>query len=153
MSAEVSIDVDGVDKVVQKLSDMLIRGKAFTPIFAKQIAELKLAWAGNFTSGGFVSGGWAPLDAGYGAWKLAHFPGAPPMVRTGRLFQSLAVGAAESIYSSTNSSFSIGTTVEYAKFHQYGTTKMPKRQIVFAPEELRRKFASDAADWIVRGEI
>lgn len=153
MSVKATVNINGVPPIVRKLGDMLLRGKTFTPLFAKQIAEIKLAWAGNFTTGGFASGGWMPLDAGYAAWKLVRYPGSPPMVRTGRLFQSLTAGMTESIFSATPNSYKMGTTVEYAKFHQYGTTKMPARQIVFVPTEFARRAATDAANWVVRGEI
>lgn len=153
MSTKTTIHITGVPPIVRKLTDMLIRGKTFTPLFAKQMAEIKLAWAGNFSSGGFVSGGWMPLDASYAAWKLIRYPGSPPMVRTGRLFQSLSVGITESLFSATPNSYKMGTSVEYAKFHQYGTTKMPARQIVFVPTEFAQRAATDAANWVVRGEI
>jgi phage gpG-like protein len=53
----------------------------------------------------------------------------------------------------TNTSMSVGTTVEYAKFHQYGTTKMPKRKIVFEPAGFAKKVGADAAAWVARGEV
>jgi len=47
----------------------------------------------------------------------------------------------------------LGTKVEYAKFHQYGTTKMPKRKIIFEPAGFAEKYANDAADWVVDGQV
>jgi phage gpG-like protein len=44
-----------------------------------------------------------------------------------------------------------GTNVKYAKFHQYGTTKMPKREIVFVPDIMRKKFADYARDYVRDG--
>jgi hypothetical protein len=45
-----------------------------------------------------------------------------------------------------------GTNVEYAKFHQYGTTKMAKRKIVFTPREFPRELGINMAKYIVLGE-
>jgi phage gpG-like protein len=53
----------------------------------------------------------------------------------------------------TNTSMSVGTSVEYAKFHQYGTSKMPKRKIVFEPLGFAKKVGNDAGAWVARGEL
>jgi phage gpG-like protein len=53
----------------------------------------------------------------------------------------------------TNTSFSTGTSVEYAKFHQYGTTKMPKRKIVFEPPLFAKKLGGDTVSYIANGEV
>jgi phage gpG-like protein len=152
MKPRVSIDVKGVDKTIASLAGLTARAQTFNPVFIKAKEELHLANASNFTSNGLLVGGWAPLDASYAAWKLSRFPGAPPMVRTGRLFASLA-GANASSFRMTNTSMSVGTTVEYAKFHQYGTSKMPKRKIVFEPLGFAKKVGNDAGAWVARGEL
>jgi hypothetical protein len=43
MSVKATVNINGVPPIVRKLGDMLLRGKTFTPLFAKQIAEIKLA--------------------------------------------------------------------------------------------------------------
>jgi phage gpG-like protein len=45
-----------------------------------------------------------------------------------------------------------GTNVEYAKFHQYGTTKMPARKIVFTPREFPRELGINMVKYITMGE-
>lgn len=147
-----TIKVKGVDKTIARVGLMAIRAQAFNPVFIKAKAELHLANASNFTSNGLLVGGWAPLDAEYAAWKMTRFPGVPPMIKTGRLFASLA-GANASSFRMTNTSLSVGTTVEYAKFHQYGTTKMAKRKIVFEPPGFAKMVGADAAAWVARGEV
>jgi phage gpG-like protein len=47
----------------------------------------------------------------------------------------------------------IGTNLRYAKFHQYGTTKMPKRQIVFEPKGFADELGQRALRWISKGTI
>lgn len=146
----VKIDVKGLESMIASLEQKVVRAQDFTPIFPKAKAELALSTASNFTSNGLLVGGWAPLDAGYASWKMTRFPGAPPLVRTGKLFASLT-GANMAEVSMMPKSFTIGTNVEYAKFHQYGTTKMAKRKILFVPKEFSAKFANDAAQWVNQG--
>ena len=150
------IDIDiserGLASARSRLLAMQARSKVFTPVLLKAKQQIKAANAANFTSNGLPVGGWAPLDPVYAAWKMARFPGAPPMVQTGRLFASLT-GATASFETMTNTSITIGTSVEYAKFHQYGTTKMAKRKIVFEPPLFAKKLGADTLSWISRGEI
>jgi len=152
MEIEMNIRVTGVKKTVSRLIAMQARAQLFTPVLLKAKKEIQLANASNFATNGLPVGGWSPLNPQYAAWKMARFPGAPPMVQTGKLFSSLA-GANTSVETMTNTSISIGTTVEYAKFHQYGTTKMPKRKIVFEPPLFAKKLGADAVGWISNGEI
>lgn len=135
-----------------KLAGMELRSKNFMPIFEKTRLMLQSANAANFGSDGLPVGGWVPLSPIYGAWKAINFPGAPPMVRTGRLFKSLVdLRGPENSIRSTSATF--GTDVEYAKFHQYGTTKMPKRKIVFEPAGFAIKASEDMAAWVAHGEV
>jgi len=152
MEIDIDTRIYGVKKAVARLTAMHARTKLFTPVLVKAKQEIKLANASNFASNGLPVGGWAPLDPVYAAWKMARFPGAPPMVQTGRLFASLT-GATASFETMTNTSITVGTSVEYAKFHQYGTTKMPKRKIVFEPPLFAKKLGADAVNWISSGEI
>lgn len=114
-------------------------------------AMLAAANAKNFSSNGLPVGGWAPLDAEYGAWKSRRYPGAPPMVANGKLFRSLIAldGGSMNIVSPKSATY--GTDVEYAKFHQYGTRKMPKRKIVFEPVGFAAELGQIMAKWTARG--
>lgn len=147
---DIDISVRGLGSMIASLEQKAVRAQDFAPIFPKAKAEIALSTTANFTSNGLLVGGWAPLDAEYGSWKMTRFPGAPPMVRTGKLFASLTSQNMASI-SIKPKSFTIGTNVEYAKFHQYGTSKMAKRKILFVPAEFSKKFANDAASWVNTG--
>lgn len=46
-----------------------------------------------------------------------------------------------------------GTDVEYAKFHQYGTSKMPKRQLVYEPRGFASRIALLSARHVVDGRL
>jgi phage gpG-like protein len=152
MAIDIDVSTSGIGAAIARLTAMHARAQVLTPVLIKAKQEVKLANAANFTSNGLLVGGWAPLDAQYASWKMARFPGMPPMVRTGKLFASLS-GAAGSINTMTPTSFSIGTSVEYAKFHQYGTSKMAKRKIVFEPPLFAKKIGRDTVDYIANGEV
>ena len=149
---EIDITERGLASAAGRLLAMQARSKVFTSVLIKAKQQIKAANAANFASNGLPVGGWAPLTPEYAAWKMARFPGAPPMVISGKLFASLT-GATDSYESMTNTSLTIGTSVEYAKFHQYGTTKMAKRKIVFEPPLFAKKLGADTLAWISRGEL
>jgi phage gpG-like protein len=139
-----SIDIDVDDDAAQAaLAGMSFRSKDMTPVFIEARAELSKANAENFTTGGLPSGGWSPRKDLY-AW--------PIMRKTNELFGSLVslTGPGNTIAPMTAS---FGTAVEYAKFHQSGTTKMAQRKVVFEPRGFSREVASDAAEHITDGGI
>ena len=149
----ISVNIKGIAEVEAKLIAMELRSTNFAPVFAKAKLELSAASASNFSLGGLPSGGWSPLSPQYAAWTLARFPGAPPLVRSGRLAASLSGGTVDSVFSVTPTKMQVGTRLEYAKFHQYGTSKMPKRKIVFEPAGFSKSVGSSSAAWIARGEM
>jgi|GEM_PF-695709 phage gpG-like protein len=126
------------------------RARDFGPVFERIRDDLEQHWAKNFTSNGLPVGGWAPLDAQYGSWKAARFPGAPTLVQTGHLFNSLS-----SLRGNPNEIHPhravFGTDIEWAKFHQMGTSKMPKRQIIFEPHEAHIRWGQWAVDYMSEG--
>lgn len=152
MDIEIGVSTRGMGSAIAKLGAMHARAQVLTPVLIKAKQEVRMANAANFTSNGLLVGGWRPLEAQYASWKMTRFPGMPPMIRTGKLFASLS-GANGPIDTMTNTSFSTGTSVEYAKFHQYGTTKMPKRKIVFEPPLFAKKLGGDTVSYIANGEV
>lgn len=145
----VEIDIGDLDKKLFKMSS---RALTMLPLLPEAKTRLEMSNVANFTSNGLPSGGWAPLDAKYGSWKAVAFPGTPPMVRTGKLFSSLA-NLSNTALRMSNTEFEFGTSVSYAKFHQMGTEKMPKRQIVFVPRRFAEWVGSSYASWVVDGEV
>lgn len=135
----------------QNLKKMANRAEDFRPVFKFARELIRRANAENFAQAGLPVGGWAPLDAEYGSWKSANFPGTPPMIRSGKLFQDLVtLRGAENVVSRNYAQF--GTSIEYAKFHQYGTRKMPKRQILFEPAGFAEEVTAYARKYIIDGE-
>lgn len=149
MNIDVDVHYDWDDrKALRTIDGWQDRAKNFKPVFKKIQKQLERSWADNFTVGGLLAGGWAPLSARYGAWKSVHFPGTAPMVRTGNLFKSLSdLRGAPNEINKTSARF--GTNIEYAKFHQYGTSRMPKRQVVYEPTRARSEWAELAKDHIL----
>jgi phage gpG-like protein len=72
----------------------------------------------------------------------------PIMQQTEKLFRDLtSLNGSPNEINATSATF--GTRIEYAKFHQYGTTRMPKRQIVFEPPMFAKELADEAAKHVV----
>ena len=136
---QVTVDFDD-DSYKDKLDGMQRRGRNFKPVMEDIRDELQLAWTANFTANGLAVGGWAPLDAKYGAWKAVHFPGAPPLVQTGHLFQAIASLRGNEVEINRDGARFNLPNIRYAKFHQYGTSKMPKREIIFEPRGQQRRW-------------
>lgn len=151
---KISIRITGIENVRRKFQAMALRSRTYLPIFAWAEIELKKAMVENFTAEGLPSGGWAPLSPQYASWKAIGHPGAPILVRTGRLFRAIASspGAGTRI-GPTSAQFAFAKGIEYAKFHQYGTEKMPKRQIVYEPKGFAREFAHHAGWWVAEGRL
>ena len=133
---EVTVDFDD-DSYKDRLDGMQRRGKDFSSVMEDIHDELRTAWTANFLAVGV----WKPLDAEYGAWKAVHFPGAPPLVQTGHLFQAIASLRGNEVEISRDGARFNLPNINYAKFHQYGTSKMPKREIIFEPRGAQRRWA------------
>lgn len=128
------------------------------------IDDLRPVWevlAGRFvaaetrqfaTEGRYGSGGWAPLSPRYAAWKARHYPGKTILRRTDDLVKSLTtrplgVEVIEPHY------MILGTAVEYAKYHQHGTPRMPRRRPVELPESERREWLKVLQRFLVTGDV
>lgn len=151
MTVEVRVRVFA-DSAIKYLRGMEKRAKDFRPVLRWAKRELEKANEKNFSASGLPVGGWAPLDARYAQWKSTNFPGRPIMEASGRLRDSLTRldGPVNKI---RLMSAEFGTDVEYAKFHQYGTTRMAKRQIVYEPRGFARTLAEHTGEYLVYGRF
>lgn len=140
MGVNIDVDLD-MAKVQERLAAMELRSKDLSPVLRAARERLENANRLNFTSSGLPVGGWQRRrdDA---KWPL--------MRKTGKLFNSLVNlnGPPNRIYKRVAV---FGTNVEYAKFHQYGTSKMASRQILFTPRFFGEQVASDAVKYVSRG--
>lgn len=136
----VDIDIDYEDNGADEyLSRIKFRMNNLIPVWELARRELAKANVENFTSGGLPSGGWAQRKDAY-AW--------PIMRKTGRLFGDLGTLAGPANRVAPKSA-SFGTAIEYAGFHQSGTTKMAQRLVVFEPAGFGQLMAKFTGEYIV----
>jgi len=150
LSVRIKLKINGLDEMHDNLENINKRMGDLRPVWPKAHEKLKGYLIENFTAQGLPSGGWAPLDAEYGAWKIKHFPGMPILVKEGGLFAKIAQGP-DLDGNKRTASFSFGG--EIAKFHQYGTRNMPARRIIFTPEKWVDEVAEMISEYIVEGKI
>jgi phage gpG-like protein len=111
--------------------------------FAEQLTDLRDLWPGVVTDlresieeqfdsegGAGKSGAWPSLSKSYAAWKSRKFPGKPILQRTGRLVKSLTGNSPDTIVDPKPDSLEFGTRVPYAKYHQRGAGKLPRRRLI-----------------------
>lgn len=135
-------------RAMLRLDAMERAAKDFRPVFDWARRELAKSYKDNFTASGLPVGGWSPLKPRYAAWKARNFPGAPLMVQTGKLFRDLSsLRGPKNEIRRTKATFST-SGIEYASFHQYGTSKMAKRVIMFEPPLFARRLAEEAKEHI-----
>lgn len=145
----IKIKVDA-KKAIARMIAMKKRANDMRPVLWRAKQWLRFANEENFRQAGLPSGGWSPLDPQYAAWKKATGSSTDPLIDTRRLFRSLVSldGPANRI-DLMDATF--GTTIEYAKFHQYGTTRMPKRKVVYEPVGFAKRFGEVAAIYVAHG--
>lgn len=140
MRIQVHVEKDEVENALEEMQKATMD---LRPVFRKAEKDLSDIYSKHFLSNG--SGQWKPLDAEYGAWKAANYPGRAPLIMSGKLFRTIRKFSVREI-KPTSASF--GTDAKVAKFHQYGTWSMPKREIIFEPPLFARKLARDIAEHI-----
>jgi hypothetical protein len=114
-----------VNKFTQSLNDMRrFWTEFFGPQFFDDVQQ-------NFASEGRFVGGWRALSPKYAAWKLKHYGPRNILVRTGRMQRSLRMGAGENIFRAFKTRVEMGSSVDYMPYHQRGTRRMPRRQVLF----------------------
>lgn len=114
-------------------------------------------WAHNQQTFDLAGPGWKPLTEDYAKWKARKYPGAPILVRTGALRDSLVSGfAPHSVFEVFPTEMRIGTDVSYAMYHQTGSIKVhdhpPKRSPVTIPDTLQTQWNRRLVNWL-RDEI
>lgn len=134
----ISIEVD-MAEVLAKLEAMSARSQDFRPVLKDAKRTLAAANASNFDTGGMFVGGWSPRRDEY-AWPILRETGALEASLTSLDGPPNRIGLTSAVF---------GTDVEYAKFHQTGTTKMASRKIVFEPRGFASGVAENAADHIL----
>jgi phage gpG-like protein len=121
-----NISVSGESELVDKLST-LTGSLLVWPEEMSKTGDLVKAYLSNqvYASQGTVLGAqWAPLSAAYSAAKVKKYPGKGTLVASGEMMQSYYTVP-------TDLAVTIMAGVDYAQYHQTGTSKMPQR-LLFA---------------------
>jgi phage gpG-like protein len=161
MAALFNIEVTGSDAVLKGLAALQDAVQDLTPYWRDVFAPKYFGIVQDLFStsgtprgeGGKFSGGpWERLSPAYAKWKFAHYPGRPTLSLTGTLRKSLywtGSGLGQGgIFEATPTFVRVGTEIPYAKYHQYGTGKMPKR--AFMPEPDLAVFGPLLKQWLMK---
>jgi phage gpG-like protein len=151
MPTRIRFEFFGEEQVNRTIMRTVDAADDATPAWEVLAKSFQLAQRKQFRSEGlYGSGGWAPLSPRYAAWKARHYPGAPILVRTGDLRDSLTqrpfgVEVIEPRYAV------FGSDVDYGLFHQQGDG-VPRRRPVELPESLRRRWVKIIQRFLVTGK-
>lgn len=121
----VTVDKNKLSKLIKNLDDFANSLNFERPL--KDIAQMvREEQRANFAEQGRLYGGWAPLAESTKRDRVFNgYPASRPiLVRTGKLKDGFKVKKV------TSKEAVIANDVEYAHYHQDGTTKMPQRKIV-----------------------
>jgi len=132
MPVNISFELSGGRQVETELNITIERLRSFKPLFKKIASDFRKTQNSLFAAEGAFEGNaaWAALSPGYKEQKAKKFPGRKILQATGKLRTSLVTKAGEgAINNITDDSIEIGTSIEYAGYHQTGTGKMPARPI------------------------
>jgi phage gpG-like protein len=107
-----------------------------TPAFeAMAQYQTKTVNARQFEEQGSVeTGKWSPLSPPYARWKARVRPGRPILVFDGDLRREMTVPG-KGVYQVWRSGMTVGSDLEYAKYHQNGTPGMPARPLIGKPRK------------------
>jgi len=150
MAFELTFEVMGDVQLQRSFSRFTEDIKDFTPALEDIYQDFLEGERKQFESEGNTgSGGWAPLSPAYAAWKAQNFPGAPIMVRTGLLKESLLGNNPWSVKDIQPLGATFGTRIPYAAYHQTGTRKMPARPLVQLTEDQKTRWTKIIHRWLV----
>lgn len=134
----ISVEFEGQQALIGQFATFGQRIQTMRPAW-EDVGNLLLAdFAQQFASEGAYLGPqiaplWKPLAPSTVRDRLAKgFGGEHPILqRTGQLLGSVSErGAAGNIFEVSDNGIRAGTAYPIAKFHQYGTTRMPQRKMI-----------------------
>lgn len=161
MAAILNVTVTGQDKVEKGIAALLDAVTDLSPFWKDVFAPKYFGIVQDLFStsgtprgpGGKFSGGpWERLSPAYAKWKFAHYPNRPTLSLTGTLRKSLVWNGTGlgpgGFFEATPTFVRFGTEIPYGKYHQTGTSKMPKRE--FMPDPDLAVFAPLMQQWILK---
>ena len=146
-----SFEIDGEEQLRRSFSRFSEHMKNMQEPFGKIAKSFEKIEAGQFDSIGSRGGReWARLSDPYADWKARHYPGAPIMVRTGTLKESLAGYTPYTIRKIEGQKFALGTKVHYAIYHQHGGGRLPQRKLINLTEEDKIEWPKIIHRWVIK---
>lgn len=139
----------GPDDWILSVRRMERRMADFTPAWDR----LKPHWIG-LTRRVFDAQGlphrWRQLSERYRAWKARHFPGKTILRRTDRLYRSLT-GGPGMVWRSRKHSLQYGSKYFTFVFHQRGTSRLPRRQMIVLTQQLKHTISRLVLRYVATG--
>lgn len=136
-----SFDVHGDQQLMRGFSRFAENIKDLTSPFEEIAKDFNEGEVKQFQSAGsYGAGGWAPLLPGTVERKARGGYSMDILVRSGALRDAMAgrgIGAVKEI---RPLSMRVGTNLNYARFHQKGTTRMVARPVIMLPEEQKTRW-------------
>ncbi len=143
--------VEGETQIDRTLARWADAAEDMRPVWEDLADRFAAVESRQFASeGAYGSGGWAPLSPAYAAWKARLYPGKPILERTSALKDSLT-RRPFGIEFLTPRSMTIGSGIDYGRFHQAGAENLPQRRPVDLPESERRAWIRKIQRFIVTG--
>lgn len=125
-----TFEVAGEELIARRLSRFGDQATDLREFFDETVDDFQEVVSEQFDSVGGRVGGWRPLSPRYAAWKSKHAPGKPILQLTGAMRRSLVATTEQTIREVKRDFMRWGTRDPKARFHQRGTSRMPKRQII-----------------------
>lgn len=141
----VTIDVVGVKQTTEKLNKIINAFSDWTPEL-KSVGEFLKGFysiAGFASEGSIFGARWAALNPQYEYWKRLNYPGRGILVKGGDMQQGFR-------YNVVGNSMELTNIAGYAKYHQSGTSKMPKRQIAHVDDPRQKEIVNIFKQGIIK---
>ncbi|MCX7844361.1 MAG: phage virion morphogenesis protein [Candidatus Bipolaricaulota bacterium] len=147
------ISIAGELQVRRLIEGVIHRGQDLRPVWACIARDFHEVETRQFATEGGLGRPWPPLSPAYAAWKAKHYPGAPILVRTGRLRASLVGSTRDTVEVMEPHMLRIGTRVPYALYHQTGTSRMPPRPPIVIPEAAKDRWVRLIHAYLKDGDL
>lgn len=124
-----TLQISGAQELAQRLSRFGVSTDDFSRAFGASGQYLSRFFAGEvFASRGRVIGEpWPSLNDNYAAWKAEHWPGRPPLIRTGLMNRSFR-------FQAHKLAVELWNEADYFKYHQ-GGWGVPQRVMMAVDEQ------------------
>lgn len=136
MGLQLTAKIDGVEQLKIELAKVEQTIEDFSPVWAAVKKKFHEIESDNFQSGNAkgASGRWADLSPAYEEIKVKKYGTfallAGTLRATDALYKSLSGDTSDSVFETDKTSMSVGTSLPYAKAHQYG---VPSRNLPARP--------------------